>query len=496
MHDIHIRRWAAAIFLLLALIAGGAVGSLAINSSRNVSLAASREPAGAMLPGYLQDGFAPVVGKVLPAVVNISSSRTVKVQGGNPSEPFFNDPLFRQFFGNEFGRQFRVPKERREHSLGSGVIVNPDGYILTNNHVVEDASQIKVVMPDRREFNGRIVGTDAKTDLAVVKVDAKGLPTIPMADSSKVKIGHFVLAVGDPFGVGETVTMGIVSATGRGNLGIEDYEDFIQTDAAINPGNSGGALVNVDGQLIGINTAILSGGGGNQGVGFAIPINMANYVMQQVIKSGKVTRGWLGISIQPVTAEIAQAFGLNQSRGALVGDVTADSPAARAGLQKGDIILAMNGEQVDDERTLRLRAGQMAPGTSVRLTIFRNKQQQDVNVTLGEMPNTKPRAENRGGGGGSASPLSGLSVEDLTADIASQLNLPRGTTGVVVADVAEGSPGAEIGLQQGDVIQEVNRKPVRNVNEFNSALSQAGKKPVLLLVNRGGASRYVVVQPG
>jgi serine protease Do len=494
MNEIHMRRWAAGIFLLLALIVGGVVGSMATaKTNRGVPLFVTKDPTGGGSETLsFENGFEPVISRVLPAVVNISSTKTIKVQGGNPYEPFFNDPFFRQFFGNE--RQFRVPKERREHSLGSGVIVSPEGHILTNNHVVEGATQIRVSLPDHREFTGRLVGTDAKTDLAVVKIEQRGLPVIALADSSKVKPGHFVLAVGDPFGVGETVTMGIVSATGRGGLGIEDYEDFIQTDAAINPGNSGGALVNVHGHLIGINTAILSGSGGNQGVGFAVPINMASNVMQHIIKSGKVTRGWLGVGIQPVTPEIAQAFGLKETRGALVGNVEPDTPAARAGLKQGDVIIAINGQQVEDARTLSLKIAELAPGTNVRLTIVRSGQQQEVNVTLGEMPNKSARAESPSERGNS-SPLSGLSVENLTADIAQQLNLPRGTAGVVVDDVAPGSPAAEAGLDRGDVIQEVNRKPVRSVSEFNGALRQGGNKPVLLLVNRGGNSRYVVVQP-
>jgi serine protease Do len=288
--------------------------------------------------------------------------------------------------------------------------------------------------------------------------------------------------------------MGIVSATGRGGLGIEDYEDFIQTDAAINPGNSGGALIDVNGRLVGINTAILTGGGsGNQGVGFAIPVAMAHNVMQQIVKSGKVTRGWLGVAIQPITPALAAAFGLNQNKGALIADVEPDSPAARAGLQKGDVITQIDGQPVDDARALTLRVSQMSPGSSVKLTVLRNGKQQDVPATLGQAPAPNAQAANQGPGA-SGSALEGLQVDNLNADIAQQLNLPARTQGVVVTDVAPGSAVAEAGLRRGDVIQEVNRRPVRDLNEFNNAVRQGGKKPVLLLVNRGGSSIYVVIQ--
>ena len=284
-------------------------------------------------------GFVPVAKKVLPAVVNIASSKIVRSPDQGTSSPFFADPFFRQFFGDDFSQQFHVPRQGREHSLGSGIIVNAEGYVLTNNHVVSGADDIKVSLGDKREFKGRIVGTDAKTDVAVVKIEGMDLPVLTLGDSSKVQVGDFALAVGNPFGVGQTLTMGIISATGRGGLGIEDYEDFLQTDAAINPGNSGGALVNVRGELIGLNTAIISGGGGgNQGVGFAVPVNMAKAVMEQILKNGKVLRGSIGVLIQPMTPELAKSFGLTgQPRGALVANVTPGSPAERAGASNGEM---------------------------------------------------------------------------------------------------------------------------------------------------------------
>jgi serine protease Do len=496
MNELRMRRWAAVIVVTLAVLAGALVGSLAtVKAHQTVALFRTARPAGGGGSQVsFEDGFSPVVQKALPAVVNISSTKTVKIPGGNPSSPFFNDPLFRQFFG--FGGQSRAPQEEREHSLGSGVIVSQDGYILTNNHVIEGASDIRVALPDRRDFKAKLVGADAKTDLAVIKIDQPGLPTLPVGDSTHVKVGQFVLAIGDPFGVGETVTMGIVSATGRGGLGIEDYEDFIQTDAAINPGNSGGALIDASGSLIGINTAILTGGGGggNAGVGFAIPMAMARNVMTQIVKNGKVTRGWLGVAVQPLTPALASAFKLKDNKGALIAEVEPDSPAAHAGLQKGDIITQVDGQAVDDARALTLKVSQMAPGTSVKLTILRDGKPQDITAKLGEAPAHNAQAGSLGQSQ-SGGALEGVQVDNLTPDIVQQLRLPANTHGVVITDVAGGSRAAEAGLQRGDVIQEVNRRPVRNLNDFNNAVSQADKQPVLLLVDRGGSSTYVVIQP-
>jgi serine protease Do len=414
----------------------------------------------------------------------------VRTQGESPLSPLFSDPFFRQFFGG----QPNVPREQREHSLGSGVIVSPQGYVLTNNHVVEGATDVRVSLPDKRELKARIIGRDSKTDVAVLKVEAKDLQVLPFGDSSKMYPGNFVLAIGNPFGLSHTVTMGIVSATGRGNLDIEDYEDFIQTDAAINPGNSGGALINVRGELIGINTAILSGGGGgNQGIGFAIPINMARQVMDQIMRNGKVIRGYLGVLIQEVTPAMAKAFGLSEPRGALVGDVTAGGPAARAGIQKGDIILDLDGKPVTDERQLKLDIAVIKPGTSVRLKVFRNGAEVEIPVTLGELP-SKPE-EQAGQAAGSRSALDGIMVDTVTPEVARDLQLPPGTRGVVVTRVREGGRAAEAGIRRDDVIQQINHKPVTNVTEFNRAVREADNQPVLLLINRGGNTMFLVVQP-
>jgi serine protease Do len=441
----------------------------------------------------LTTGFAPVVKQTLPAVVSIVSTKVVKANGGDEGlAPFFNDPQFREFFGNRMPNQ-RQPREQRERGLGSGVIVNPDGYILTNNHVIDGANDIKVALTDKRELKARVIGADAKTDIALLKVDEKNLPTLAFADSSHVQVGDIALAIGNPFGIGKTVTMGIISATGRGNLGIEDYEDFIQTDAAINPGNSGGALINTRGELIGINTAILSRAGGNQGVGFAVPVNMARQVMDQLGKGGKVVRGYIGTTIQDVTPEMAKSFGLNEARGALVGEVTAGGPAAKAGIVNGDIITAIDGQPVVDNRELRLKISQMTPGTPVKLKIFRDGRERDVTVTLGELPVENQVAQT---GPSQESSVDGISVENLTPQIARQLQLSADITGVLVSNVEQGSAAADAGLRRGDVIQEVTRTPVRNVAEYRQALrpaEQAGKNSMLLVVNRGGHTSFVAI---
>jgi serine protease Do len=497
---LQIRRSVALVSLAAALVVGGAL-AWAISSSGHTVLGAGNpvtlrvagnSPAG---PVNLNEGFASVVEPLLPAVVNISTSKVVKSSQRGGENPF-SDPFFRQFFGNPFGDE-QQPREQREHSLGSGVIVNPDGYILTNNHVVDGASDVQVTLSDKRQLKAKIIGTDPRTDIAVLKIPASSLSTVTLGDSTKAKVGDIVLAIGDPFGIGETVTMGIVSATGRRDLrleGPEGYEDFIQTDASINPGNSGGALVNTRGELIGINTAIISnGGGGNQGIGFAVPVNMARTVMEQILKTGKVTRGFLGVSIQEVTSDLAKAFNLPSAEGALVGDVSPDSPGAKAGLQKGDVITALNGQKIADYHDLRLRISQTAPGTSVKLDVYRNGQKQQITATLGEFPEKAQTAENSQPGETPA--LEGVQVENLSSDIAQQLNLPPGTRGVVITRVDPDSAAAETGLQRGDVIQEVNRKAVNNVEQFRGAVRAASNGPLLLLLNRGGNTQYVVISP-
>jgi len=449
--------------------------------------------------GPSRTGFAPVVKKVLPAVVSVASTKISKVptsfegEGGAPGG--IPEDLFRQFFGNSQQEQFRAPRgeapEQREQGLGSGVIVSPDGYIVTNNHVVEGATGIRVTLADKREFKAKVIGADPKADIAVLKIDATDLPVVTVGDSSKVQVGDYALAIGNPFGVGQTVTMGIVSAKGRSHLGIEEYEDFIQTDAPINPGNSGGALVNDRGELIGINTAIIAhGSSGNQGIGFAVPVNMARNVMDQLVKTGKVTRAYLGIVPQDVTPAIAKAFGEKDALGALVGDVSPNSPAQKSGIQKGDIILDVDGKPVTDSNDLRLTISQMQPDANVHLRISRDGTERNMTVQLGELPTTTASVKHNGEKESSA--LSGVSVENLDADAAQQLKLPENTQGVVVTNVSPSSEAAEAGLRRGDVIQEVNHKPVKSTSDFEHAVG-ASKEDTLLLVNRNGSTLYLAV---
>ncbi len=444
--------------------------------------------------GYSQTGFAPVVKKVLPAVVTISSTKISKV----PTQFFQqlpDEPMFRQFFGNDFSRRFSIPRqapEQRERGLGSGVVMTPDGYILTNNHVVDGASTVTVTLADKREFKATVIGADPKSDIAVLKIDAAALPCITVGDSSKVQVGDYALAVGNPFGVGKTVTMGIVSATGRSHLGIEDYEDFIQTDAPINPGNSGGALVNDRGELIGINTAIIAHGSeGNQGIGFAIPVNMARNVMQQIVEHGKVTRAYLGIIPQDVTPDIAAQFGEKEARGALVADVSPDSPARKSGVERGDIIVEVNGKPVTDSNELRMTISMMEPGSEANLKVLRNGSERDIAVKLGTLGTEQAANSEDHGESSAGSALAGVSVENLDADTASQLGVAPNTKGVVVTNVDPSSEAAEAGLRRGDVIQEVNRRPVSNTAEFERAIRSSKTGKPLLLVNRNGSTMYL-----
>ena len=489
-HRILGRPKTAVVTMVLALGLGGlavAGADRLINPPATFKFASADEPAS-------RNSFAPVVKKVLPSVVTITSARMVKTgfQGGDDGIP----PMFRQFFGDQDngGGQFRMPRQQRqqrEQGLGSGVIVSPNGYILTNNHVVDHATTVTVIMPDKHEYNARVVGADPKTDLAVLKVDAGSLEPITIGDSDKVQVGDYVLAVGNPFGVGKTVTMGIVSATGRANLGIEDYEDFIQTDASINPGNSGGALVNDRGELIGINTAILSNGSeGNQGIGFAVPVSVARNVMDQIINHGKVTRAYLGVMAQEVTPSIAKAFHEPEVRGALIGDVTPNSPAQKAGLEKGDIILDIDGKPVNNSAELRMHVSLMAPGTKVNVKVFRGGAEKTLPLTLAEMPTET--AKNEQPENSSEDALQGIAVENVTAQTARQLRLPADATGVVVTNVDPAGKAAESGLKRGDVIQEVNHKPVRNTADFESAMRNA-KDGTLLLVNRQGSTMFLAV---
>ena len=460
--------------------------------------------------------FAPVMKRVGPSVVTIYSSKKVAPESSaNP----FSDPLFRRFFGgNEDedtpavpappgrGRR-RAPRQREqtEQSVGSGVIISADGYILSNNHVVESADEVKISLNGSdEEYVAKIIGTDPNTDISVLKIEATNLPPITMTDSDHLQVGDVVLAVGNPFGVGQTVTMGIVSATGRGQFGIVDYEDFIQTDAAINPGNSGGALVDAGGRLVGINTAIISETGGSMGIGFAVPVNMARRVMDSIIQFGKVTRGFLGISLAPeITAQLAKKFGLKNRSGALVNDVVTGTPAARAGVQPGDVVLEFNGRKVPDSRQFRLWVSQTPPNTRVSLKVIREGAERSFNLTLGQLPGDTLAGE-PGRGRSETAPkpdaLDGVEVGDLDARTRRQMSVPANVQGALVSAVDPDSTSAEAGLREGDIIQEINRQKVKNAQEaIDLSEKLRSDQSTLLRVwsARGGngGSQYLVVEP-
>ena len=422
--------------------------------------------------------FAPVVEKVAPSVVSVRTSKTVKVP-----------QALREFFG--------VPGQEVTRGLGSGVIVSEDGYILTNRHVIEDADEIVVGMGlDGKEYKAKKIGVDPGTDVGVLKIDAKGLPQIPFADSDKARVGDVVLAVGNPFGLTQTVTMGIISGVGRGGMGIVDYENFIQTDASINPGNSGGALVDTNGRLVGINTAIFSRSGGNMGIGFAVPSNLAVEVLKSIREKGRVVRGYLGTVIQQVTPELAEAFKLKEPGGALISEVSPNGPADKAGIKHGDVIVEVNGKKVAGPRELRLMVGALAPGATVSVKLMRNGQEQNVQVQLGELPQ-KESAISSGPNGAESSPatiLDGITVGELNDASRRAINAPPGLQGAVITAVDTDSPGYRAGLRRGQVIEEIARQPVKNAAEA-VRLSETLKKgeSVLLRVWSDGQSRYVTV---
>ena len=441
--------------------------------------------------------FAPVVKRVSPAVVRVDiTGKAKEVEMGDMSP--FDNPMLRRFFGDQLPNRRGGPRMQqmpRERGLGSGVIVTQDGYILTNNHVVENADKVRITLDDGREFYAKVVGTDPKTDIAVVKVEATGLPYMQLADSDKIEVGDVTLAIGNPFGVGQTVTSGIVSATGRaaGIGGPDFYEDFIQTDAAINPGNSGGALIDAEGRLIGINTAILSRTGGNNGIGFAVPVNLARNVMEQIITSGKVVRGFLGVNIQTMTPALAKQFDLKDTKGALVSEVTPNSPAEKAGLKSGDVIMEFNGKPVKDSRHLRLAVGATSPGTKAPLKVLREGKSKELTVTLKELPGDQ-MAGNDNKSAADTDSLDGVTVGDIDSNLRQQFNLPRDLHGAVVTDVEPDSASFAAGLRPGDVILEIDRKPVTNAEEaVKLSENIKDKSSILLRVWSKGGSRYLVV---
>ncbi len=460
----------------------------------------------------LSNSFADMIEKASPAVVKISMTRVIKAseqQGGGGGNPFGNDPFFQQFFG---GKGAQKPRDQREEGLGSGILVTGDGYILTNNHVVDKASKLKVTLSDGRDFTAKLIGADPQTDVAVVKIDSSDLPTLPFANSDASRVGDLCFAIGNPFGQDHTVTMGIVSAKGRSLERGTYIQNFIQTDASINPGNSGGALINADGRLIGMNTMILTGGssmggeGGNVGIGFAVPSNMAKQVMDQLIKTGKVSRGYMGVSLQNMDPALAQSLGIKGDKGAVVGDVTPGAPGAKAGLKSMDVITAINGKKVDGSDDLTMNVISHQPGETVTLDVVRDGKPMTIQVTLAARPggvgwdkNGGKDEENDNGKGGDAdnSPnasIRGITVEPLTAEVAQQVGVPSATKGVVVTGVDADSPAADA-VGRGSVIVAVDKHPVANIADFKRYMNDAKDKPVLFTVNNGGQTGFVVVQP-
>ena len=443
----------------------------------------------------LPSSFSPVVKRVAPSVVKVVTSLKSKPNARDEGEEGFEDPRLRRFFGNPggpggFGRQ--MPKAE---GLASGVIVTDDGYILTNNHVVDSADSVQVTLPDGREFTAKVVGKDPKSDLAVVKVDATGLSAITLSDSDKIEVGDVVLAIGNPFGIGQTVTSGIVSATGRSTHGL-DYEDFIQTDAAINPGNSGGALVDLNGRLVGINTAILSRTGGNQGIGFSIPVNMARDVMESLVRDGKVTRGFIGVRIQDVTPKLARQFKLGDSKGALIAEVTPRGAAEKAGVRSGDVITEVNGREVHDSQHLKNAVARVRPGETATLRVLRDGEVKVIKVKVGERPEDKELADAEPTADGESGTLNGVAVADIDSRTRREFQIPESVKGAVVTSVEPQSAAADAGVQAGDVILEINRKKVASAEEAVRLTEKPEDKATLLKLWSRRGIKFLVVDEG
>lgn len=489
----------------LAIVAVGAMLMWGVQSLPSSHASGGIQPAApsvALPIAPAANGFTEVAKAVTPAVVNITTVIGEKVSDGRKIPDELRERM-EEFFGGPQGpggpRGFRGPQgpgEPRGHrggGQGSGVIVSTDGYVLTNNHVIEGAQEVTVTLPDKRDFKGTIVGTDPKTDLAVVKIDGQNLPTVVWGDATKLQVGEYVLAVGNPFGLNSTVTLGIVSALGRGRMGITQYEDFIQTDAAINPGNSGGALVNTRGELVGINTAIFSQTGGYQGVGFAVPTSMSRPIYESLIKSGKVVRGYLGIGIQDLSQDLAKSFGIKNAKGALVSDVKEESPADQAGLKQGDVITAFQGSPVEDAVALQRLVTRTAVGMKVLVKVIRDGHEKDLTVTIGEQLDTTKVAKAESGEADYA--FAGVAVQDLDRETAKELGLKGKAQGVVVTGVEPESGAEKAGLMAGDVIREINRQPVKSVKEFEKASSAIKKGDnVLILINRRGSSLFLTAK--
>ncbi|TKB11590.1 DegQ family serine endoprotease [Desulforhopalus sp. IMCC35007] len=438
--------------------------------------------------------FVSVVKKAMPAVVHIKVEKTTKgnSNGSSGAEEMFNHPFFEQFFGPQFRQRLPQQQDYVQRGQGSGFIINKKGFILTNNHVVDGADTIQVILSDKREFTGKVVGTDPQSDVALIKIEnAVDLPVLPLGDSSTLEVAEWVIAIGNPFGLSQTVTVGVVSATGRSSVGINEYENFIQTDAAINPGNSGGPLINAQGEAVGINTALFSKTGGYMGIGFAIPINMAKSIEKQLMENGKVTRGWLGVVIQNVDKDLAESFGLKQAGGILVSEVQADSPASAAGLKRGDIIIKLDDATLEDVSDLRNRIALITPNSTAMLVVIRDGREKKIQVTIGEQPSD---FDQHGSVTGVKSLEEyGLALQELTKELAERFEFEM-NSGLIVSSVEPGSPAAKAGMKPGQLVEEINRIPVSNLKDLNKILSETGKNDkILLRVRSGNYATYIVL---
>jgi serine protease Do len=493
------KRWyvAASLLLLIGIFVGLLLASR-LNLMSQLTAKSQVSSKSVETLTQLSEALSEVAAVSTPSVVNISTTRVIKSRDEAPFD-FFDDPFFRRFFGDQFPHQ-DVPKEHKEQSLGSGVIVSEDGYIVTNNHVIEKAQEIKVLLGDKRDFKAKLIGADPKTDIAVIKIEAKGLPALSWGDANKMKVGEIVFAIGNPFGLNQTVTMGVISAVGRANVGIADYEDFIQTDAAINPGNSGGALLNARGELVGINTAIISRTGGYQGIGFAVPSSMARQVMDSLVKYNKVVRGWLGVSIQEVTSDLAEEFGVRNLKGALVSRVMKGSPADKAGIRQGDVILQFNGKDIEDTGHLRNMVSQTPITSKVKIRLLRQKKEIEVEVVVSELPkkladaSSSPDEESEKLEESSA--LAGLVVRELTPELAGHFGLDESDKGVVIVKTDPDSKAYEAGIRPGDIILQINQKNIPTLESYKKAAGALRSKDrILLLVRRKGEDLFVTLKP-
>jgi serine protease Do len=475
-----------AFFLLgLMISAGGARFALA-DANDDIALLSRSSKA-----------FTSIVKKVTPAVVHIRVEKTLNNSGGglDNGDDFYNNPFFEQFFGPQFRHQFpQQPRQFKQQGQGSGFIINKDGHILTNNHVVDGADTITVILPDKQEVKAKLIGTDPQTDIALIKIEnGNDLPVVALGDSDALEVGEWVIAIGNPFGLSQTVTVGVVSAKGRNRVGINDYESFIQTDAAINPGNSGGPLLNIHGEVVGINSALYTRSGGYMGIGFAIPINMVKTIENQLNVHGKVTRGWIGVAIQDVDENLAKSFNLEKAEGILVSEVQEGSPAEKAGLKQGDVILRLNNKVLEDVNDLRNTISLIQPKTKVTLQITRDGKNRDVEIIIGELPANLNKSIKKIDGSKSALKQFGLSFQNITPDLAEQFGYKR-DQGIVIGEVEPGSTAAMAGLKPGLLVEEVDKQRVHNLLELDKILQKSNTpKRILLRVRNGNFSQYVVL---